>query len=392
MKWTTRPGAVHGTVRVPGSKSITHRAHILAALGHARVEGALDAADTRATADAMARYPELGHVDCGNSGTTLRLLTGLAARLDAPVSFSGDPSLSGRPNGPLLDALARAGATIRGGPTLPYTIEGPIQPGAFTLPANVSSQYASSLLLALPFLEGDSTLRLEKPIASRPYIAITLAMMADAGLEVHAADGVYHIPGNQSVKAACIRVEGDWSTAAFPLVAGAIAGAVTVEGLRLDSPQGDKKILAFLEAFGAEVEVGTSVTASAGALRGTDVDVFDTPDLFPALAALAACATGTTTFTGGTSLRDKESDRIAAMAEGLTAMGVRCQETDDGLLVQGNPDALKPATVHGHHDHRIHMALSLLGLRCGVTVTDAESVGVSYPDFHIDMRRLQGEQ
>ncbi len=414
---TVQRAVAHGTVRAPPSKSVTHRAHLLAAHTEdiATVDGPLRAADTDAT---LACLRQLGAdaapaqdgvrfgpaawkapddaLDCCNSGTTLRLLLGLAARLPGTTRFDGDASLRARPNAPLLDALRRGGATVpAGADALPLQVAGPLRSGAYSLPARTSSQYASSLLLSLPFLGGDSTLRLDAPVSSRPYLDVTAHVARAFGLRLeatHAADGlVFHVPGGQAVAArTAYPVEGDWSGAAFPLVAAAVtSGTVTVEGLRADSPQGDRAVLDVLRAFGATVS-GTTVTADPDALASPGpVDVAATPDLFPILAVLAARAHGTTTFTGGAALRHKESDRIAAMAEGLTRLGADVRERPDGLVVTGAA-RLRGATVRGHHDHRVHMALCVAGLAADgpVTVSDPDSAAVSYPGFHADLDRL----
>lgn len=397
-----QPGPVRGVVRVPGSKSLTHRAVLMAAQSSrpCDVVGGLEGADTQATLGAMDAFGAMrdgwafspaelhaGDVDCANSGTTLRLTTATAARFDGPSRFDGDASLRGRPNGPLLDALRGLDARIDGGPTCPYIVRGPMQAGDVVLPPQVSSQYASGLLLSLPMLDGDSTLRPEPPVSSRPYLDLTLGVARAGGLRIDVEGDAFHIPGGQRPDAARFEVEGDWSTAAFPLVAGAIAGDVTVEGLDEDSRQGDKRILDILRAFGADVQ-GTRVREASLRSPGL-VDVADGPDMFPALCVLAACAEGMTTFTGGAALRHKESDRIAAMAAGLQAMGIDCTETEDGLVVVGG--RLHAAAIDSRGDHRIHMAFCTAALVADgpVTVSEPDCVAVSHPDFHRDLHALQ---
>lgn len=399
---TVRPGTASGTVRAPASKSVTHRALLLAAhtTGEAWVEHPLRSADTDATLACLRRLgadaredglalrfgPADWHaaeLDCANSGTTLRLLLGLAARLPGASRFDGDASLRARPNKPLLDALRRHGARVEGTDTLPLAVSGPVAAGDYALPASVSSQYASSLLLSLPFLGGDSTLRMTPPVSSRPYLRVTLQTAAAFGIRIEEEGDRFHVDGQQSVGDARHAVEGDWSGAAFPLVAAAVTGGtVTVEGLREDSAQGDRAVLDLLRSFGCQVR-GTTVTGGDLQSPGT-VDVRATPDLFPALAVLAACAGGTTTFTGGAALRHKESDRITAMADGLARLGVRVRERPDGLVVEGTGGRLRAGSVSGLHDHRVHMAFCVAGLAAAgpVTVSDAESAAVSYPAFH----------
>lgn len=404
-------------MRVPGSKSVTHRAFLLAAQSPTpcTVVRPLLGADTQATLACLAALgsrfqietqavrflpsdlrPPAAPLDCRNSGTTLRLVTGLAARLPAPVTLTGDDSLQGRPNGLFLAALRALGAKVpEAADRAPYQVQGPIQAGTVQFPARVSSQYVSSLLLSLPMLPGTSTLHLTPPVASRPYLDVTLDVATRFGIQIDAAPdrSAFTVPGGQAPRADGFEVEGDWSTAAFPLVAGAVTGGrVIVSGVRRGSPQGDEAIVDHLRSFGCTVhQDDEAVTVDGGTLQspGT-VDVADTPDLFPILAVLAACSAGTTTFTGGAALRHKESDRIAAMAEGLSALGVAVAEAPDGLTVDGG--SLRGAFVGSHHDHRVHMALAVAGLAAaGETVVDDPGcVAVSYPGFHDDLARLSG--
>ena len=406
------PGVVDGTVRVPGSKSETHRAFLLAAQSETPclVEAPLRSEDTNATLACLhalgarlhleedggnVRFlpsplrPPRAALDCRNSGTTLRLLTAASARFGAAVTLTGDASLCARPNGALLDALTELGATCRSADgKAPVTVRGPLRAGDVTLPPRTSSQFASALLLALAGVPGTSTVALAAPVSSSPYLDVTLAIAASFGVRIEEeafAGRRFRVTGPQVPHAQRHVVQGDWSAAAFPLVAAAITGGrVRVEGLAHDSRQGDRAIVDHLRSFGAEVRMQDSaVELSAGALQspGT-VDVAATPDLFPALAVLAARSRGRTTFTGGGALRHKESDRIAAMADGLRRMGATVRETPDGLEVDGG--ALRGATVASLGDHRIHMALAVAGLAATGTTTidDPSCADVSWPGFH----------
>lgn len=411
------PGAAEGTVRVPGSKSVTHRAYLLAAQSTVpcTVIHPLRGADTDATLGCLHRLgyriqpeeravrflpadpaPPREPLDCRNAGTALRLLAATVARFPWPTILTGDDSLRTRPNASLLDALRRLGARVEGTDTAPFTIHGPIGPGQVRFPDGLSSQYASGLLLSLPFLPGPSTVVLDPPVSSSPYLDVTLDLATAYGLRIQEVTGegrAFRIPGGDRPRRDHFLVEGDWSSAAFPLVAAAITGGrVTVQGLRSESHQGDRAILDHLAAFGATVHAGEEgITVEGGGLEspGT-ISVAQTPDLFPALAVLAAASRGTTTFTGGAALRHKESDRINAMAQGLSAMGIEVQERPDGLVVHGG--RLRGATVHAFDDHRIHMALAVAALAAdGSTEVDgAESARVSYPGFHHDLAHLTG--
>jgi 3-phosphoshikimate 1-carboxyvinyltransferase len=413
------PGRTAGTVAAPPSKSVAQRALLLAALSErpAVVRAATQSQDAAAmlqnlvalgakvqpAADAV-RFepaplrPPTRALDCGGSATTLRLLCATAARLPHPVTLDGDASLRARESRALLEALHVLGARVQsndGKP--PLSVHGPLHSGIVQLPPLASSQAASALALALPFLDGDSTVWVAPPVASRPYLDLTLAVAATAKLSIKARaqpDGGLElsIAGGQRCDLGAYSVEGDWSGAAFMLAAGAITqGEVTVTGLETESAQGDRAMVRHLRAFGCDVRVRGSQVTVAGpehlASPGS-IDVLDTPDLFPVLAVLAAAARGTTRITGGAALRGKESDRISAMAAGLGAMGVGCEELRDGLVVQGGQ--LQGASVASRGDHRIHMAFAVAGLAAhGPTLID--SLGCeskSYSAFHSDLRRL----
>ncbi len=408
------------TLPVPGSKSVTHRAFLLGALSTVpcRVEAPLMGADCKSTLSVLrglgARFtvektavcfepiadftPADAPLDCGNSGTTLRLVSGQVARLAGRSTLVGDDSLSGRPNGPLLDALRGAGASVDSNDgTAPLDIAGPIRAGVFELPPRVSSQYASSLMLAAALLDGDSVVVLPPPVASRPYLDITREVAAAFGVTLDFAEGPgglsAAIAGGQRPKAARYAVEGDWSGAAFPLVAGALLGRpVALSGLRRDSAQGDRAVVDIMGRFGPRITWrDDTLMLEPMPLKAPDViDLGATPDLFPALVALAALAEGTTTFVGAPSLRHKECDRIAAMAAGLTDFGVECHERPDGLVVVGGGLRAADHIIQCHHDHRIHMAFSILARLAPATVADRGCEAVSYPDFHDHLERITG--
>lgn len=412
-------------IGVPGSKSVTHRAFLLGALSSVpcRVEGALLGADCRSTLGVLgalgARFVVEGDavffepaslgpprdggsgaaLDCGNSGTTLRLMAGQVARFGAAVTLSGDASLQSRPNGPLVEALVALGASVEGvGGRAPLRVCGPVQAGVVALPARTSSQFASSLMLALAQVEGESEVRLAAPVASRPYLAVTAEVAGAFGLRfdfVDEPDGglCIRVPGGQRPAASRYAVEGDWSGAAFMLVAGALLGrSVALVGLRGDAAQGDRVVAELVGRFGARVGWrGGALVLEPGPLRGGGaIDVGATPDLFPPLCALAAGSGGTTVLYGAPGLRDKECDRIAAMAEGLGRLGVRCHERRDGIEIVGG--VVGGGVVHAFDDHRVHMAFSVLAqvARGRVEVDGRGCEAVSYPMFHRDLERLVG--
>lgn len=405
-----RPGRVEGRLHAPPSKSETHRAYLLAARSDepVRVRSPLKSEDTQATLaglhdlgarlhlqdddvqflPAPLRVPKQA-LDCHNSGTTLRFLAATAATLAADVTLTGDDSLRRRPNGPLLDALRSLGATCRSDDgKAPLTVRGPLHAGAVTLPAGSSSQAASALLLTLPLLPGDSAVHLQAPVSSSPYVDVTLQVAAEFGLRIDESAGNgrrFDIPGGQVPRATRFAVSGDWSSAAFPLTAAAITGGrVTVSGVLASSRQGDRAIAGHLRSFGAKVQDGEGAVTCEGAPLGSPgtIDVSATPDLFPVLCVLAAYARGTTTILGGPGLRHKESDRIAAMADGLARMGVGATVRPDGLTITGGRP--RGATLACFDDHRIHMALAVAALAAdGPSTLDGPSTAaVSWPGFH----------
>jgi 3-phosphoshikimate 1-carboxyvinyltransferase len=387
---------------VPPSKSHVHRLLIAAALcgeQETAIRCAGENADIAATVRCLSalnadiyredqgfhvyrdfslhQFPTNEKLDCGESGSTLRFLLPLCAAkphsVEAPIVLTGSGRLPGRPNGPLLEALRTHGAQIHGD-FLPLTVDGGLFAGDFALPGNVSSQYFSGLLFALPLLEGDSTLRYTSPLESRPYVDLTLSVLRQFGIRVENMEDGWRVPGRQRYSSpGMARAEGDWSAAAFWLGANVLGNAVTVEGLNARSCQGDQAIETLLSLVGGEM------------------DVTDTPDLMPILSAVAAAIPGKVTrITGAARLRLKESDRLSAMAQVIRALGGNAEEMPDGLTVYGTK--LKGGTVDGQNDHRVVMSAAVAATACAgpVTILGAEAVNKSYPDFWKDFEALGG--
>lgn len=388
---------------------------MLGALSHSHViiRNPLISEDTKATLDALfAMGAEIGKrsdglmifceklraapgtIDARNSGTTIRLIAGIASLLDRTITLTGDESLVKRPMAPLVDALEQLGAKceylgMRGNP--PLRVTGPITKEEARLPGDVSSQFVSSLLIACTQKRGDTSVVLESPLRSRPYVDITLDMIRAFGGTVDESEGEFRIKGQQRLHRDEYSVPGDFSSAAFPLVAAAITGGeVTVRGLDLKSPQGDRAIIDLLSGFGAKVSTQADrVMVSGEELHGMEADVKHTPDLFPVLAVLGSVAKGTTKITGGESLRRKESDRIESTASFLKEMGADITPTADGCVVKG-VRKLRGATLHTSGDHRIMMAAAVAALAASsqTRIEDDTSFGVSYPGFIADMHQL----
>lgn len=425
MDVTVTPSSLRGTVRAPPSKSYTHRAILAAGYADgALVREPLDSADPHATARAVEAFggevsesddglaiegfagvPDVPDnvIDCANSGTTMRLVTGTAALADGWTVLTGDDSLRSRPQGPLLDAIEGLGGraeSTRGNGQAPLVIGGPIPGGAVSIPGDVSSQYITALLMAGAVTEEGIEIDLETELKSAPYVDITLEVLAEFGVEAEPldADGGevrsagasgFRVPGGQSYEPTDgeYRVPGDFSSVSYLLAAGVLAAeeGLTVRGAQ-PSAQGDTAIVEIVERMGGAVEwdreEGT-IEASRSDLSGITVDVGDTPDLLPTIATLGAAADGETRITNCEHVRYKETDRVSAMADELKKMGASVTEHEDELVIHGDESEVTGATVQGHDDHRIIMALALAGLVAeGETVVEgAEHVDVSFPDF-----------
>lgn len=412
MNVTLHRPTLASTVCAPSSKSAVHRPMITAAFANAPTRFTLNGAgeDIAATAnvlraigisvetngDVMTITPTSAYVDnavadCGESGSTLRFLVPVVAALGLTVTFIRRGRLPQRPMEPLKSELLRHGVTLTDNEDGSLTVRGKLTAGAYSIAANVSSQFITGLLLALSLLSDASTLTLTGEIESAPYINMTLETLATFGAAPTASqDGrVFCIPGYVS-QPFCTPgefiPEGDYSGAAFPLVAGAIGThPVTVTGLLAKTTQGDAEILALLRAFGATVEVDAAhnaVTVSPAPLHGISIDAKQIPDLVPVLAVLATAAQGVTKITGAARLRIKESDRIATTAAMLRALGGEVEECEDGLTVIGK-GRLQGGEVDGAGDHRIVMSAAVASLLCNeaVTIHGADAVAKSYPIF-----------
>jgi 3-phosphoshikimate 1-carboxyvinyltransferase len=414
LKLVAHPASLHGRVQASPSKSYTHRAFFLGLLadGRTTVRAALPSEDPRATlaavealgarvqkgdaiaieSDGIVRTPD-DVVDCLNSGTTLRLVSAVAALAPGASVLTGDASLRKRPMKPLLDALRALGVraeSTRDNGCAPVVVQGPLRGGKARLPGDVSSQFVSALLLAGARSPEGIEIRIDGELKSRPYVDITMEMLADFGGKAEDLGDGFRAPGGQRLVARDYRVPGDYSTAAFPLCAGALAGEVAVENLPLRSAQGDRAIVDHLKAMGATVQAqGGAVVAKRSDLRGAKLDLSDTPDLFPALCAVAAHAKGETVLSGAKHLRFKESDRIQLMVTNLQKLGVDCEEREDGAIIRGGRVRGGRGLVT-EGDHRILMALAVCALRAEgpVELDEPEAYRVSYPRFLDDFRRL----
>ena len=416
MKRTIIPGARTGRVHIPASKSQAHRLLICAALGEEKTEVVCDgiSADIAATAKCLRalgaaveeteagflvspikKVPE-GRCElyCGESGSTLRFLLPVVGALGAQAAFHREGRLPQRPLAPLDGVLTAHGMTLFEDGDL-LLCSGQLQAGNYEIAGNVSSQYISGLLMALPRLTGESRLTVTGTLESAAYIAMTEDVLRLSGVEFSKNGAAYAIPGGQRFRLpARTAVEGDWSNAAFFLCMGALAKeGIRVEGLNLKSSQGDRGVLDVLRAFGAEVsEEENAVTVRRGTLRGVTIDASPIPDLIPVLSVVASVAAGETRVENAYRLRLKESDRLQSTANLLRALGGRVEEKEDGLTISGVP-ALHGGSAETQNDHRLAMSAAVAACAAmgEVTVDNDACVAKSYPRFWEDYGSLKGE-
>ena len=405
-----------GTVRAIASKSEAHRLLICAALAERETfiscpERSGDIDSTIACLSAMgasfsfkadgfyvkpldkSRFkPDLA---CGESGSTLRFLLPVCGALGLALSFHMGGRLPMRPLSPLIEEMSAHGCTLSAPGTSPLSLGGRLKSGTYTLPGNVSSQFISGLLFALPLLEGESVIRVKGVMESRPYVDMTLDSLGIFGIKVNEEAGqIFRVQGGQSFcSPGRTRAYGDWSNAAFWLSMGAIGkGPVSCTGLDPCSRQGDRAILGLLKAFGASVrQEGDTVTVSPAPLRGIEIDASDIPDLVPVLSALACAAEGETVIRNAGRLRIKESDRLDTVRSSLTALGADIRETVDGLIIRGRK-SLPGGATESYGDHRIAMTAAVLSAVCSgpVLIRNAQAVKKSYPGFFDDFAKVLG--
>ena len=406
MNVTITPGPLQGTITPPPSKSQSHRLLIAAALaeGVSMLKNVALSQDIQATirclealgasfrwegdtlaVTGLAGKPvpqgELPLLDCGESGSTLRFLIPIALALRGGGRFTGHGRLMERPQGPYFDLFREKGISFQQKDGV-LTVRGRLEPGTCSLPGNVSSQFVTGLLYALPLLSGDSEIVLTTPLESRGYVDMTLDALEQFGVRVENRDCTrFRVPGSQSFRARDLTVEADWSNAAFWYEAVSLGCQLDIQGLNAYSVQGDMRIVpCFLKLQGRDA---------------VDLDVSQCPDLVPPLAAMAALRGEglTTRLVNAARLRIKESDRLSTVTEVLNALGAEVEEHGDHLVIHGKDSLPGGVTVSGHNDHRIAMMAAIAATRCErpVTITGAECVEKSYPRFWEDYERLGGQ-
>jgi 3-phosphoshikimate 1-carboxyvinyltransferase len=410
MERCLEPSAIKGTLKAPASKSMTQRAIAAALLADgqsiihnpsycddslaamsiavglgARVEPQVN--ELKINGSAVLKEPKL---NCGESGLAIRMFSPIAALYPAEIKMVGSNSLKKRPMFMIEEALNQLGVkcTSLGG-FLPLTIEGPIVGGFCEIDGSVSSQLLTGLLMALPLATGNSEIRVNN-LKSKPYIDMTIQILKSFGITVENLDyNLFRIKGNQKYVPHSYIVEGDWSGAAFLLVAGAINGQLCVRGLRSDSMQSDKSIVNALEKAGAHIISGEDqIEITRSELKAFEFDATESPDLFPPLVALASYCEGKSTIKGVSRLIYKESDRAKALKEEFGKMEIKIEIDDDLMhVIGGKPQG---ARVESRDDHRIAMAIAItsLGASGKVSIRDSQCVAKSYPGFFDDLRHV----
>jgi 3-phosphoshikimate 1-carboxyvinyltransferase len=411
MRASIQRSEVSGKVRVPSSKSYTHRALVCASLaeGKSRITSPLTSDDIEATLDVVRKLGvqvnlnpdgwvvlggDLGEprveLFCRESGTTLRFMTAVCSLVKGRSKLTAGPSLQRRPIKPLVDAFRELGVDCScEGESPPITVVGGLRGGKAEIRGDITSQFVSAILLVSSLAEEPVTLRLRTPLESKPYVLMTMDTQLRFGVKIDASKdlNVFRVE-RQAYSPAEYEVEGDWSSAAFLLASGAIAGEVEVLNLNPASLQADVRILDLLKTMGVRVRVAENViSVGRGELGALSAEVSDCPDLFPALSVLCSLAKGRSVISGVGRLRLKESDRVEAMTTGLRSVGITVASDADRVVIEGGRP--KAAVVDPRGDHRIAMAFGLLGLACErIVVEDAECVEKSYPSFWSDLVSL----
>lgn len=407
------PSLLEGEVNIPSSKSVAHRALICAALadGTSCIKGIDMSKDIEATINAMSslgadfeineesnvitvkgisEVPENAVIDCNESGSTLRFIIPVAAALGVASEFHGRGRLPERPIDIYTRELSANGVTFDYNNTMPFTVSGNLLPGKYHIEGNVSSQFITGLLFALPLLDGDSEIILTSHLESKPYVDITVDCLKNSGITITETNCGYFIKGNQKYSPIDYTVEGDYSQAAFFYVANALGSSVVLQNLNPQSVQGDKKIISIIHnMLGIVGDLCYNTIVSDPDCF--DVDCSDIPDLVPILTVLGCFGRKTSRIYNAQRLKIKESDRLEAISVTMNKLGGNVTVTDDGLIIEP-VKSLKGGIVDSYGDHRIVMAAAIAATKAegAVIINGAEAVEKSYPHFFADYNKLGG--
>ena len=425
MKIKIKPSTLNGKIEIPPSKSYSHRAVIAAALAEngkkSRVDNLKFSVDITTTTDIMENWgakikrfesaleivgndgrvvPKDKYVQCNESGSTIRFLIPVGITNENELIFDGKGKLVDRPLDSYYKIFEEQGLKYETtGGKLPLTVNGKLKAGNYEIDGNISSQFITGLLYALPLLDGDSKLTINKNLESKGYIDLTLEILQLAGIEIKNNDyKSFEIKGNQSYKPFDYTVEGDYSQVAFWIVAGIISAnrdnEVKCLHVNKNSLQGDREIIEIVNRMGANLEIFDDyVIVKPSKTKGTVIDISQCPDIAPILTVLAALSEGETRIINGERLRIKESDRITSIKTELNKLGANVAEKGDSLIIQGVEGFTGGVTVSAWNDHRIAMSLAVASSRCEkeIVLEEAESVRKSYPHFWDDFVKMGGE-
>ncbi|MBQ2472321.1 MAG: 3-phosphoshikimate 1-carboxyvinyltransferase [Acholeplasmatales bacterium] len=415
MNVTIKPNKLSGTIQIPPSKSLSHRAIIAAALaeGESIISNVLYSKDILATIDAMracgAEIKEYSDhlvihgskvkrvksmINANESGSTIRFMIPIALVCDEGIEFRGENHLVKRPLDTFLEIFDTQGIKYtRGEDYLPLKVYSGLKCGTFKVRGDISSQFITGLLYALPLLDGDSKIVITTNLESKGYIDLTLDMLKKFGIEIENKEyKEFIIKGNQSYKPYNYTIEGDFSQSAFFLVADALGADIKLSCMNMDSHQGDKKILLDMEDFGSNIIFENDLLSLENkTLHGATIDFSQSPDLGPALTVLAALADGESNFINAGRLRIKECDRITAMRIELEKMGAKIIEHKDGMTIYGVKE-LHGAIIDSHNDHRVAMAIAMASLKTkgDIKILNAGCVSKSFPNFFSVFESLGG--
>ncbi len=398
------PSKLCGEIDIVSSKSYAHRAIIAASL--CDVESVIRnvelSDDIRATLSAVAaigadfkiegktiyvsktgKLPQKADFDCNESGSTIRFLIPIVSALGIAGTFTGRGRLPERPLHTLYNLLTEHGVNCDYNGRLPFKSRGQLSSGKFYIEGNISSQFITGLMFALPLLSYDSEIILTTKLESSSYVDLTIDVLRKFGIEISKTETGFIIKGNQKYKSCDITVEGDWSNAAFFIAVNALGSNVKIDGLNINSKQGDRAGESLIRSFSLDF---------SKPCEEISIDASDIPDLVPILATVASFSNNLTRIYNAARLRLKESDRLTTICDGLTKIGADIKVTDDGLIIKGKKCLNGGVTVQSHNDHRIAMSMAVAAIFCKnpVAIIGAECVNKSYPGFFSEIKKLGG--
>ena len=415
MNVTVKPSKLGGNIKIPPSKSLSHRAIIAAALaeGKSIISNVLYSKDIKATIDSMRALGAniIEHEDsleiygskvkrvkslinANESGSTIRFMIPIALVCNEPMEFTGENHLVKRPLDTFFEIFDKQGIKYeRGENYLPLKVYSGLKSGIFEVRGDISSQFITGLLYALPMLDGDSTIKITTNLESKGYIDLTLDILKMFGIYIeNRSYKEFYVKGNQEFKPCDYTIEGDFSQSAFFLVADALGAEIKLSYMNMDSNQGDKKILNDIEDFKSKIHFEDGLLYSENAnTKGAVIDFSQSPDLGPALTVLASLSEGKSEFINAGRLRIKECDRITCMKEELEKLGAKIDENPDGMVIYG-VKSLNGGVVDSHNDHRVAMSLAMASLKAkgDIKILNAGCVSKSFPNFWSVFESLGG--